>query len=221
MTEHDPWEGLEYPECIETRHCPSDVHCEGSPKPPGLSHLTRNAYAPGDTYYSTFSPSSTPRSASVPHNKTEQCSSDEDDKWEREWEERREREGESEWQREQGSPLPSDDRIYNQLVAIQVTERDPLLGRFSRLLKNHGRRKALLGLRGDDAQVMIDYIHSVLSQPHLSSWLRKHSRIVLYRLCSASTLYPQRYVLKDVVKEDSPEASGQSKKLGNMTAKAC
>ncbi|KAF9447984.1 kinase-like protein, partial [Macrolepiota fuliginosa MF-IS2] len=68
--------------------------------------------------------------------------------------------------------------------------------------------KALQGLQGDDAQVMIDYIHSVLLRPDLAAWLRKHSRIVLYRLCSTSMLYPQCYVLKDIVKEDSPEASG-------------
>ncbi|KAF9447258.1 kinase-like protein [Macrolepiota fuliginosa MF-IS2] len=48
----------------------------------------------------------------------------------------------------------------------------------------------------------------VLLRPDLPAWLRKHSRIVLYRLCSASMLYPQCYVLKGIVKEDSPEASG-------------
>ncbi|KAF9441109.1 kinase-like protein [Macrolepiota fuliginosa MF-IS2] len=49
----------------------------------------------------------------------------------------------------------------------------------------------------------------VLLLPSLPTpWLRKHSRIALYRLCSASMLCPQCYALEGIVKPNSAEASG-------------
>ncbi|KAF9452111.1 kinase-like protein [Macrolepiota fuliginosa MF-IS2] len=48
----------------------------------------------------------------------------------------------------------------------------------------------------------------VLLRPDLPTWLRKHGRIALYKLCSASMLYPRCYVLKGITRDDSPKASG-------------
>ncbi|KAF9443674.1 kinase-like protein [Macrolepiota fuliginosa MF-IS2] len=90
----------------------------------------------------------------------------------------------------------------------KVPEDDCLLKTFSEVLKTPEGQLTLQGLKGADAQLMIDYIHSVLLRPKLPEGLRKYSRIMLYRLCEDSMLYPRCYVLKDIEKPDLPAACG-------------
>ncbi|KAF5353565.1 hypothetical protein D9756_008099 [Leucocoprinus leucothites] len=79
----------------------------------------------------------------------------------------------------------------------------------SKVLQTEESRIALRNLRGDQAQVMIEYLYSVLFLPDiLEPWLRKYSLIALYRLCKATLLYPRCYVLKQTIEIVSHEGGG-------------
>ncbi|KAF9447734.1 kinase-like protein [Macrolepiota fuliginosa MF-IS2] len=73
------------------------------------------------------------------------------------------------------------------------------LEKLSDVLRTAESRRALRSLKDEEAQLMIDYLHSVLSQPVLpKTWLRKHTTIALYRLCRTAKLHPHYYVLRDI-----------------------
>ncbi|KAJ3560674.1 hypothetical protein NP233_g10682 [Leucocoprinus birnbaumii] len=64
------------------------------------------------------------------------------------------------------------------------------------------KRKALQSLKGDQAQVIIDFLYFLLSLTHLPDgspgWLRKHTLLVLPRLCGDALLYPRCNDLKGI-----------------------
>ncbi|KXN84357.1 Dual specificity protein kinase zak2 [Leucoagaricus sp. SymC.cos] len=69
----------------------------------------------------------------------------------------------------------------------------------AQILDSHDKSEALLGLRDDKAQTMVNFLDWALLQmdPNLI-WLRKHSLIALYRLCKASHFVPECYNLHDI-----------------------
>ncbi|KXN82330.1 hypothetical protein AN958_02678 [Leucoagaricus sp. SymC.cos] len=76
------------------------------------------------------------------------------------------------------------------------------------LLRNPVARRALHDLSADEAQLFIDYLHSVLLQPASpGSSSQKLILVVLYKLCKSFLLYPHCYILKDINFE-SQEAGG-------------
>ncbi|KAF9442292.1 kinase-like protein [Macrolepiota fuliginosa MF-IS2] len=106
------------------------------------------------------------------------------------------------------------DNIENRQVEAQTPNSSPsptpryLLELLSGVLQNAERRNALTRLEGQDAQQLIDFLHSVL--PELGSAEfehRNHVLVTLYRLAKESQLYPQCCLLKDVVFERRPVAT--------------
>ncbi|KAF5343973.1 hypothetical protein D9756_011431 [Leucocoprinus leucothites] len=84
-----------------------------------------------------------------------------------------------------------------------------LLQLLYRVLLRKASRSALQNLQGSQAQVIVDYLYSVLLRPVLPTpRLRKHVLITLYKLCKASLLYPRCYILKDSITFCSHEGGG-------------
>ncbi|KXN80747.1 Tyrosine-protein kinase receptor TYRO3 [Leucoagaricus sp. SymC.cos] len=85
----------------------------------------------------------------------------------------------------------------------------PLLTSLVSALMSSKPRSALQELKGEHAQIMIDYLYSVVFRPNIvTPWFRKHTVITLYKLCKTSLLYPQCYVLRDIDRETQPQDHG-------------
>ncbi|KXN85267.1 Mitogen-activated protein kinase kinase kinase 13-A [Leucoagaricus sp. SymC.cos] len=84
-----------------------------------------------------------------------------------------------------------------------------LLEMLSSILLDNDQRKSLTKMQGDDAQVMIEYLNSILLEPDLPEpWLRRHCLIALYKLSRSSRLYPECYVLKNSIDRGICETYG-------------
>ncbi|KAF9445190.1 kinase-like protein [Macrolepiota fuliginosa MF-IS2] len=82
-----------------------------------------------------------------------------------------------------------------------------LIDLLSAVLQTRQKRGALENLKGGDAQLLVDFLYSVLLGP-ASPGFKHQSRVLvtLYRLSKMSALHPQHYVLKDVVLDQRPVA---------------
>ncbi|KAF5353275.1 hypothetical protein D9756_008130 [Leucocoprinus leucothites] len=88
---------------------------------------------------------------------------------------------------------------------------DPrLLHALIKVLSTSQGRAAMQELRGDNAQVLIDFLYILgLFQSSLPyPGLRKHIIRALYKLCKSSMLYPQCLVLKDIDVSGDLETGG-------------
>ncbi|KAF5351190.1 hypothetical protein D9756_008182 [Leucocoprinus leucothites] len=75
-----------------------------------------------------------------------------------------------------------------------------LVGDLTDILQSPEKKKVLLGLRGYRAQVIVDFLDSVLVEMDPSKIeLRKQVLITLYRICKASHCYPECYTLHNIV----------------------
>lgn len=84
----------------------------------------------------------------------------------------------------------------SQLIPTEMKE---LLSILITVLSAPTKKKALQELTGDHAQLMIDFLYSILSRADLpTTWLRKYSIMTLRRLSEISTLHPRWYILKDI-----------------------
>ncbi|KAJ3567067.1 hypothetical protein NP233_g6605 [Leucocoprinus birnbaumii] len=74
-----------------------------------------------------------------------------------------------------------------------------LVGDLTDILQSPEMRKELLGLKGDQAQVVVNFLDSILLALDPSKTrLRKQVLITLYRLCKASHHYPECYTLHNI-----------------------
>ncbi|KXN92263.1 Serine/threonine-protein kinase B-raf [Leucoagaricus sp. SymC.cos] len=100
-------------------------------------------------------------------------------------------------------PLPLNDGVDQ--TQVQVIEK------LSQTLQDSESRKALRNLKDDRAQLMIDYMYSVLLEPALlPPGMRKYWLIALYKLSKASLLYPHCYFLKDITCNSQESCGGFS-----------
>ncbi|KAJ3552274.1 hypothetical protein NP233_g12919 [Leucocoprinus birnbaumii] len=100
-------------------------------------------------------------------------------------------------------------RDFQDHAREEVKHSMKILELFYRILLRKASRNALQTLQGAEAQVIIDYLYSVLLWPELQvPSLRKHALISLYRLCKASLLYPHCYILNDSFESCSHEGGG-------------
>ncbi|KAF5353500.1 hypothetical protein D9756_008126 [Leucocoprinus leucothites] len=86
-----------------------------------------------------------------------------------------------------------------------------LLSALLEVLSTSRRRAAMQELRGDDAQVLIDFLYTlgIFQSSFPYPGFRKHIIRALYKLCKSSMLYPQCLVLKDdIVMSGEPETGG-------------
>ncbi|KAJ3567063.1 hypothetical protein NP233_g6609 [Leucocoprinus birnbaumii] len=90
----------------------------------------------------------------------------------------------------------TDTQRSNSLKQISYAE---LLTQLTELLRYPAKRKALLELTGDRAQVVVDFLDSALMTVDLSqTHLRKHILITLYRICKASQCHPKSHTLHNI-----------------------
>ncbi|KAF5357130.1 hypothetical protein D9756_006790 [Leucocoprinus leucothites] len=94
--------------------------------------------------------------------------------------------------------LPSNNADQSAKTKTTDTDLNEILRkRLPGLLKGTVARKAFCELKGDEAQLVIDYLDSTLQQSTTAE-LRKSIVYTLYGICRASLLYPRCYVLKDI-----------------------
>ncbi|KAF5362283.1 hypothetical protein D9756_002380 [Leucocoprinus leucothites] len=86
---------------------------------------------------------------------------------------------------------------------------DKILGKLSDILRVQEKRNALSSLQGDHAQLFIDFLYFLVSDPRQlpGAWLRKHALLALRKLSESSLLYPQCRVLKDIQYDPSAPAA--------------
>ncbi|KAF5353499.1 hypothetical protein D9756_008127 [Leucocoprinus leucothites] len=85
-----------------------------------------------------------------------------------------------------------------------------LLRALSEVLRTSRRRAAMQELRGDDAQVLIDFLYTlgIFQSDFPCPGFRKHIIRALYKICKSSMLYPQCLVLRDIDVSSDREAWG-------------
>ncbi|KAF5361832.1 hypothetical protein D9756_002261 [Leucocoprinus leucothites] len=97
------------------------------------------------------------------------------------------------------------------LLDVESVDIQSMIETLSDVLVSSERRKNLQNSTQQDAQMLVDFLYSLLSTPEYletaAPWLRKHTLIVLRRISEASVLYPQCYVLNGI-QTNSQEGGG-------------
>ncbi|KAJ3567064.1 hypothetical protein NP233_g6603 [Leucocoprinus birnbaumii] len=106
------------------------------------------------------------------------------------------------WFTELDEPLSS----ASSTVSTALTTSSPsvnflaLVGDLTTILQSTEKKRALLALEGDKAQVIVDFLDSVLLAMDPSKiHLRKLILVTLYRLSKAANCYPECYALNNIV----------------------
>ncbi|KXN85262.1 hypothetical protein AN958_11556 [Leucoagaricus sp. SymC.cos] len=88
---------------------------------------------------------------------------------------------------------------------------DLLLEMLSSILSNDELRQGLCDLTGNTAQIIVDYLYSVLLEPMLpTSWLRQHSLSALVKINRTTSLCPACHVMKKSIVPDLSEVTGRT-----------
>ncbi|KXN84356.1 Serine/threonine-protein kinase HT1 [Leucoagaricus sp. SymC.cos] len=112
--------------------------------------------------------------------------------------------------------IEEEDAILHGLVAPGKLRRDEshcdvrgVIRDLTNILESPENCEALNKLRGDEAQVVVDFLDwALLRMDPAFVWLRKHTLIALYRLCKASHSIPECYALHDITVLAEIESSG-------------
>ncbi|KAJ3553050.1 hypothetical protein NP233_g12734 [Leucocoprinus birnbaumii] len=99
----------------------------------------------------------------------------------------------------------------NTVIDAKALMTERLQQLWSKLLREKSRREAVLRLRDDEAQSLIDFCDSALVEwTGITQWLRKHMTITLYELCRINNRYPQCFILDDIYLDTSEDGGGFS-----------
>lgn len=111
---------------------------------------------------------------------------------------------------DESTPLTTASNGMPEAHESQDSGHPELLEALSDVLLNEEQRERLCtATRGDHAQTIVDYLHSVLLRQVLpKEWLRRHCLIALYKLCKYSQLYPYCYILRDSIVPGACEGFG-------------
>lgn len=82
---------------------------------------------------------------------------------------------------------------------VHAPEHGSLVELLCHTLCNPQKRQAMEQLVGDHAQLIADFLQSILLvSAHPTPWFRKHCLIALYKLCKACMIFPRGYILADI-----------------------